>query len=42
MKEEVKKPDTINDAKTPKKLRDGFDNWVDERLREHGNGREQQ
>lgn len=35
VKEEIKKPDTIEDAKTPKEIREGFQDFVRDRMAEH-------
>ena len=34
VKEEIKKPDTLEDAKTPKDVRDGFNAYLDDKLRD--------
>ena len=41
VKEEIQKPSTIQDANTPKKALDDWNNWLDERLRKPSDGDKQ-
>lgn len=40
VKEEIKKPDVLTDENTPKKIRDGFSNYLADRLRGKSNNGE--
>ena len=40
VKEEIKKPDVVKDENTPKKIRDGFNDYLSDKLRGKGNNGE--
>lgn len=40
VKEEIKKPDTIEDAKTPENICDGFNDYLRDKLRDKDRGGE--